>query len=81
MDGMGSGNASFALSSFGTCTTPTVILAFLGPAGFERRPPTLLARAAAVGGAALALDLSASSQKVIFHNYNFMEFRLNTPPK
>ncbi len=74
-------NSSFPLGSFGPRSSPPVILAFLGPAGFERWPTTLFTCPAAVGCAALTLNFSTSGQKVIIHNYNFMEFCLNAPPK
>jgi len=62
-------NSSFPLSSFGSRSSPPVILAFLGPTGFERWPPALLARPTALCCAALAPDLSTSSKKVIVHNH------------
>ena len=74
-------NSSFPLGSFGSRSSPPVVLAFLGPAGFERRPPALLARPTALCCTALALYSSTSCHKVTFHNHNFKKFVLETPPK
>ncbi len=81
MHGVCLGNAGFTFGCFWPGAASAVVLAFLGLASFERWPTTLFTRPAAVGSAALTLNLSTSGQKVIFHNYNFMEFCLKTLPK